>query len=112
MSAISSEQSPSRELLRKTGSRYAVAAVMGLGYVGPLLLPAFADAGFRGLGYDVDADYVNRLLRGETEVPSMADRLGTASSHGRGDLSADSECVAGGDCICICVPTPWDGPRE
>ena len=63
-------------LLDKIESREATVAVIGLGYVGLPLAVAFAEAGFRAVGVDIDADRVDALNRGASYVSDVpAERL-------------------------------------
>ncbi len=60
-------------LLQKIETREAVVAVIGLGYVGLPLAVAFAEAGFRVIGIDINTERVAAINRGEsyvTDVPS------------------------------------------
>jgi UDP-N-acetyl-D-glucosamine dehydrogenase len=60
-------------ILQKIESREAVVAVIGLGYVGLPLAVAFAEAGFRVIGIDINKERVDAINRGEsyvTDVPS------------------------------------------
>ncbi|HET6831695.1 MAG TPA: NAD(P)-binding domain-containing protein, partial [Solirubrobacterales bacterium] len=45
--------------------------IVGLGYVGLPLAAAFAEAGHRVSGFDVDRDRVERLNRGESDVEDV-----------------------------------------
>ena len=46
----------------------AKVGVVGLGYVGLPLINAFASAGFKTIGYDVDRNKVDMLLAGESFI--------------------------------------------
>jgi UDP-N-acetyl-D-glucosamine dehydrogenase len=87
--------------------------VIGLGYVGLPLIRAFVDAGFRTLGYDVDASKVRRLLAGESyigHIPSswIADCIGSRHFEPTADMARLSEA----DALLICVPTPLTDSRD
>jgi len=92
-------------LLQKVERREAVVGVMGLGYVGLPLAVVFAEAGFRVVGVDVDAEKVEALNRQTSYIEDIASetlaRLGdriTATT----DFAALETC----DAVSICVPTP------
>lgn len=60
-------------LSQKIETREAVVSVIGLGYVGLPLAVAFAEAGFRVIGIDVNKERVAAINRGEsyiTDIPS------------------------------------------
>ena len=97
------------EFGRRVRERAAGVGVVGLGYVGMPLAMAFASAGFRVIGFDVAADRVARLMRGESylmDVPSGALKEHVAS--GRFCATTDVADLAHADCIFVCVPTPFD----
>ncbi len=85
--------------------------IVGLGYVGLPLAVAFAEAGHRVVGLDVDARKVEAIGRGESyieDIPSarlvaVADKV-TATTRAAG--------LAGTEAIIICVPTPLTANRE
>ena len=59
------------ELRQRILERTAVVAVVGLGYVGLPLAVAYAEAGFRVVGLDVDARRVATLNRGESPIADI-----------------------------------------
>lgn len=96
-----------QSLLAKIVSRQARTGVVGLGYVGLPLLVEFARAGFRGTGFDLDAERVARINRGESYIPDIAaSELSRQVQAGRVRASSDAHDLAEMDAISICVPTP------
>jgi UDP-N-acetyl-D-glucosamine dehydrogenase len=94
-------------LRRRLLARDARVAVVGQGYVGLSLACAAAEAGFEVTGVDVDASRVDALATGELVVAGVDEatfRSGLAT--GRLHFTADGDCLAAADVICICVPTP------
>jgi UDP-N-acetyl-D-glucosamine dehydrogenase len=87
--------------------------IVGLGYVGiPLALTAI-DAGFTVLGFDVDADRVAMLNRGESFIKHLtADSIKAAIATGRFEATADMNRLSEPDAILIAVPTPLSKQRE
>ncbi|HEX2516819.1 MAG TPA: nucleotide sugar dehydrogenase, partial [Chloroflexota bacterium] len=82
-------------------------SVVGLGYAGLPLAVAFAEAGFRVLGVDVDGERVARLNRGDSAVQDVSpQRLGALVQDGRFRATTDYGALAGADSTTICVPTP------
>jgi len=94
-------------LISKINNGTAQIGVVGLGYVGLPLAVAFAEAGFRVIGVDVDSAKVNMLGRGESYVEDVPDNQIAPLVHG-GLLvvSTDYADLASVDSISICVPTP------
>ncbi len=128
-------------LLTKIQNRTAIVAVIGLGYVGLPLAVAFAKAGFRVIGIDVDEKKVEAVNRGESyirdvssadlavlvggaDLPSSAVvRRSSASDHrppttdhrsSSGSLTAttDYAVLEHADVAIICVPTPLSKTRD
>jgi UDP-N-acetyl-D-glucosamine dehydrogenase len=105
------------ETLRKIEQREAVISVIGLGYVGLPLAIAFAQAGFRVIGLDLDKKKVDSLNRGESYIEDIpADVLArcitrTGSAHG---LSAtnDYNVLHKVDAAIVCVPTPLNKTKD
>jgi UDP-N-acetyl-D-glucosamine dehydrogenase len=94
-------------LRRHLLARDARVAVVGQGYVGLSLGCAAAEAGFEVSGVDVEAARVVALVSCELVVPGVDEatfRRGVAT--GRLHFTADADCLAAADVICICVPTP------
>ncbi|MAM85382.1 MAG: UDP-N-acetyl-D-glucosamine dehydrogenase, partial [Acidobacteria bacterium] len=71
-------------LLQRLRGRSATVGVIGLGYVGLPLLVEFAKAGFSTIGFDVDHARVERIGRGESDIPDVAtEELVAAVEAGR-----------------------------
>ncbi|MEI7643547.1 MAG: nucleotide sugar dehydrogenase [Chloroflexales bacterium] len=63
-------------ILEKIATRQAVVSIVGLGYVGLPLMVAFAEAGFRVVGVDVDTRKVAGLNAGQSHVSDVpAERI-------------------------------------
>jgi len=94
-------------------SRTAVVGIIGLGYVGiPLALTA-ARAGFKVLGFDIDAPRVDQINRGESFIKHISSELiSEAVKGGRFEATADFGRLGEPDAILICVPTPLTKHRE
>lgn len=100
-------------LIARAEERSAVFGVMGLGYVGLPLAVELADVGYRVVGFDVKADVVERVNRGESHVQDVAsDRLGALVEGGRITATSDMERLAEVDVISICVPTPLSKTKD
>ncbi len=94
-------------LATKIERRTAIICVMGLGYVGLPEAVSFAEAGYRVIGVDINAERVKQVNAGSSLIPDV-DQATLASLVRAGRLSAtgDFEMLREADCICICVPTP------
>jgi UDP-N-acetyl-D-glucosamine dehydrogenase len=99
-------------LLNRIRQRQAVVGILGLGYVGLPLSLAFARAGFRVLGYDIDARKIEALGRRESYIRHLDEiELRTALDSGRFSATADAARLAEPDALLICVPTPLGADR-
>jgi UDP-N-acetyl-D-glucosamine dehydrogenase len=86
-------------------------AVVGLGYVGLPLVVAFAEAGDRVIGLDVDEEIVAALARGESHIRDIAsERLAAVGDRIR--TTTDPTALAEAEAVIICVPTPLSPQRE
>jgi UDP-N-acetyl-D-glucosamine dehydrogenase len=105
--------SPVPPLSERILDRSACVSVLGLGHVGLPLAAAFARAGFRVLGYDVDAARVAALQRGERVLPHLDDEQQRALRPESGfEAMHDSERLVEADAHFLCVPTPLGSHRE
>jgi UDP-N-acetyl-D-glucosamine dehydrogenase len=96
----------------RIASRTAHVAVIGLGYVGLPLATAFARAGFRTTGVDVDQSKVDSINAGRSYIPDVADDdLSPHIRSGRLTATTDYDALHGADAVFICVPTPYDAQR-
>ncbi|WP_407664001.1 nucleotide sugar dehydrogenase [Microvirga alba] len=101
------------ELLAKFKERSATLGIVGLGYVGiPLALTA-AKAGFKVVGFDIDAPRVDQINRGESFIKHISSALiSEAVKGGKFEATADFARLGEPDAILICVPTPLTKHRE
>jgi UDPglucose 6-dehydrogenase len=86
--------------------------IFGAGYVGLVTGVCLADAGNDVVGYDVDADKVARLGRGECPIfePGLSDLLRTNLAFGRFRVTADlPAAVRHAEIVFIAIGTP---PRD
>jgi UDP-N-acetyl-D-glucosamine dehydrogenase len=105
-------QSP-ESLLRAFQTKKAKIAVIGLGYVGLPLSIAASSAGLVVLGFDIDAQKIEALARGESyfkHIPGAFVRQ--LVDEGRFEATADFARLGEVDAILICVPTPLTRHHE
>lgn len=87
----------------------AVIGVVGLGYVGLPLVLAYARAGFRTLGLDIDTSKIDHIHAGTSyikHIPTV--QVADARTSGKLDATVDFSRIAECDAIILCVPTPLD----
>lgn len=111
--AMASSLSLSEELMSRIEDRTARVAIVGLGYVGLPLAETFAWGGYPVLGFDIDADKVAKLNRGESYIGHICrERVGELIGSGRFEATADPRRFADADAVIVCVPTPLGEARE
>ncbi|KAA8997919.1 nucleotide sugar dehydrogenase [Paenibacillus spiritus] len=103
----------------KIRGRSAVAAVIGLGYVGLPMAAAIARAGYRVRGVDIDAGKVATLRSGHSYCLDVSDGAlasvlaaddgQSPGSEGGFWPGTDFAALAEADIAILCVPTPLDG---
>jgi len=102
-----------QSLAAAIANKSAMVGIMGLGYVGLPLARAFIDGGFRVLGFDVDAQKVERLLAGQSYIKHLdAAWISTCIQQKKFTPTADMRRLAEADAILICVPTPLSESRD
>ena len=101
------------DLMQRLERRDATVGVVGLGYVGLPLAVAFAKAGLRVIGTDVDAGRASLIGRGESPIEDVpSDELAPLVRTGRLKVAADVRGLGPADAIIICVPTPLGKSKE
>ncbi len=105
--AMAESSSPATTLEHKIRTRTATVGVVGLGYVGLPLLRAFFQAGFAVVGYDIDAEKIALLKRGESYLKHLGtDFVQTMAKSPKFTATADPAELGKADAIILCVPTP------
>lgn len=101
------------QLLKKIENRTIVAGVVGLGYVGLPLAVEKAKAGFKTIGFDVQAAKVDMVNAGKNYIGDVVDSdLAELVKSGMFKATTDFSFVKDVDFIAICVPTPLDKHQE
>ncbi len=94
-------------LLSKFEDRSARVAVLGLGYVGLPLAVAFAQAGFKVIGIDLDERKIEALKKGESYIQDVtSDDISRLIQSGFLMATSDFSVLQNADTVSICVPTP------
>lgn len=100
-------------LLERIAAKNALVGVIGLGYVGLPLARAFVQAGYRTLGFDLDASKVASLARGESYIGHIPSAwIAEWSAAGRFSATSEMARLREPDAILICVPTPLGEARQ
>ena len=89
--------------------RTLVCGTVGLGYVGLPLAVEKAKAGFKTIGFDVQADKVAMVNRGENYIGDVVQEdLAALVEAGTLEATCDFPRIAECGFVAICVPTPLD----
>lgn len=101
------------ELLGKIEKREITVGVVGLGYVGLPLAVEKARAGFKTIGFDVQAEKVDLVNSGQNYIGDVIDDdLKELVEDGKLSATTDFTFVKDVDFIAICVPTPLDRHQQ
>lgn len=96
-------------IIDKFQSKEAVVGVVGLGYVGLPLVLAYANAGFRSIGFDIDKEKAEALRAGRSYIKHIpGEHVAAAKESGKLDATIDFSRVSECDALILCVPTPLD----
>lgn len=98
--------------LTRIKARELVVGIVGLGYVGIPLALRFHEVGLPVTGFDIDAERVDVLNRGESPIKHIPSESTRAMAAGRFEATSDFSRIAEVDAIIICVPTPLSKNRE
>ncbi len=93
------------QLKERIQQREAVVGIIGLGYVGLPLAVAFAEAGFRVIGIDVDARKVEAINRQESYIEDISSET-LATLPRPIEATTDFAALVDCDAVSVCVPTP------
>lgn len=102
-----------QELLKKIADKTIVAGVVGLGYVGLPLAVEKAKAGFKTIGFDVQAKKVQLVNEGHNYIGDVVDSdLKRLVEEGILKATSDFSFIKDVDFVAICVPTPLDAHQQ
>ena len=103
----------SDEIKKRIAIRTLVCGTMGLGYVGLPLAVEKARAGFKTIGFDVQAEKVAMVNRGENYIGDVVQEdLAALVAGGMLEATDDFSRIAECDFVAICVPTPLDAHQQ
>lgn len=100
-------------LLKKIEEKCIRVGVAGLGYVGLPLAVEKAKAGFKTIGFDIQAGKVDMVNAGHNYIGDVVDSdLKTLVEQGMLSATTDFSFMKDMDFIAICVPTPLDKHQQ
>jgi UDP-N-acetyl-D-glucosamine dehydrogenase len=102
-----------QELVKRIEGRDYTIGIMGLGYVGLPLAMISLGAGFKVIGFDIDASRIALLNRGESGMEHLPGAvIKEALDSNRFRATNDFAELSDPDAILIAVPTPLTRNRE
>ena len=102
-----------QKMLSRIEKKEIVAGVVGLGYVGLPLAVEKAKAGFKTIGFDVQASKVDMVNQGHNYIGDVVDSdLADLVHSGMLSATTDFSFIKDVDFVAICVPTPLDEHQE
>ena len=96
----------------KFRDKTATIGIVGLGYVGLPLMLRYAETGFKVLGFDIDAEKVDKLNNGETYIEHIPAEKIAAASNSLFEATTDFSRIGEVEAVILCVPTPLNKYRE
>lgn len=100
-------------LLEKIHNKEIICGVVGLGYVGLPLAVEKAKAGYKTIGFDVQAEKVQMVNDGHNYIGDVVNEdLKQIVASGMLSATTDFSFVKNVDFIAICVPTPLDEHQQ
>ena len=100
-------------LERKLKDKSAIVGIIGLGYVGLPLAVAFAQAGFKVFGFDIQQKRVDLVNQGKSFIGDVSsETMAELVADRRLQATTDQSRLRETDAICICVPTPLNKTKD
>jgi UDP-N-acetyl-D-glucosamine dehydrogenase len=101
------------QLLRKIYRKEIIVGVIGLGYVGLPLAVEKAKAGYKTIGFDIQAHKVEMVNQGINYIGDVVDsELRNLVARGMLSATTDYSFIRDVDFVAICVPTPLDAYQQ
>lgn len=98
---------------KKLKNKSAIIGIVGLGYVGLPLAVAFAEAGFKVLGFDVQSKRVDAVNRAQSYIADISTtRLKAVVAAQLFEATTVQARLKEPDAICVCVPTPLTRTKD
>lgn len=100
-------------IINRIINREFIVGIIGLGYVGLKLAIRFGEAGFKVVGFDVDASKLNKINNGSSYVQHIpSDQLDHLVRTGKLMATNDLDKLRDVDASLICVQTPLTRQRD
>lgn len=93
-------------------AREAKIGIVGLGYVGLPLMIRYSEQNYKVIGFDIDADKVEKLNKGESFIEHIPSADIQKSQQAGFEATTDFSRIKDVDAIILCVPTPLNKYRE
>ncbi len=98
---------------QKLNNRTARVGVVGLGYVGLPLAVAFAEAGFKVIGFEVQQSKVDMVNHAQAYgIDVSHERIASVVTKKQLEATCEEARLSEPDAMCICVPTPLNEAKE
>jgi len=101
-----------QQLINKLTDKTAVIGIVGLGYVGIPLAIRYAEVGYKVLGFDIDAEKIEKISSGKTYIKHIPDKAIKSAVEKGFEVTTDFSRAIEADSLILCVPTPLDLHRE
>jgi len=101
-----------QQLINKLTDKTAVIGIVGLGYVGIPLAIRYAEVGYKVLGFDIDAEKIEKISAGKTYIKHIPDEAIKSAVENGFEVTTDFSRAKEADSLILCVPTPLDLHRE
>jgi UDP-N-acetyl-D-glucosamine dehydrogenase len=102
-----------QRLEERLRDKTAKVGIVGLGYVGLPLATAFAEAGFKVLGFDIQRKRVNLVNQGKSYIADVdSGRLRAVIAEDYLEATTDHKRLEELNALCICVPTPLTKTKD
>lgn len=99
-------------LLLRIQNKTACVGIIGLGYVGLPLARAFAKAGLKVLGFDIDPGKIAKLNAGKSYIKQIPDDAIEEMRRAGFQATDRFDRIGEPDAVLICVPTPLTDTRD
>jgi UDP-N-acetyl-D-glucosamine dehydrogenase len=93
-------------LKKKILNKTAVIGIFGLGYIGLPRCLKFTKAGFKVIGFDIDANKINLLNKGKSYISDIKDYEIQRAINNNFNFTTDYSLAKKLDVIIMCLPTP------
>lgn len=101
-----------KRLISSIENRRATIGIVGLGYVGLPLMLTYAGTGFKVIGFDIDAEKVEKLNQGQSYIEHIRSKSIQQARSAGFEATTDFSRASEPDALIICVPTPLNAYRE